>query len=93
MDRKDFYRKLSYVIMVACVLTTVACAPQKEEVTGTEVLETERLETEAKEEIESASGESVGEADGSCCNGIGNTGAGSADRGCQQRKFGRGKSI
>jgi len=62
MDRKDFYRKLSYVIMVACVLTTVACAPQKEEGTGTEVLETERLETEAKEEIESASGESVGEA-------------------------------
>lgn len=47
--------------MIGCILTAVACAPQKEDVAGTEVVEMERLETEATEEVESASGETVGE--------------------------------
>ena len=61
MNRKDFYRKLVCVAMVGCMLTAVACAPEKEEVTRTEVVETERLEAAATEKIESASGESLGE--------------------------------
>ena len=62
MNRKDFYRKISFVVMVGCVLAAVACAPQKEDVTGTEVLETERLETEVTEETEGVGGETAGEA-------------------------------
>jgi len=46
MNRKDFYRKLVCTLMVGCMLTAVACAPQNEDVAGTEVVETERLETE-----------------------------------------------
>ncbi len=56
MNRKDFYRKLVFAVAVGCMLAAVACAPEKEDVAGTEVLETERLETEILEETESAGG-------------------------------------
>ena len=61
MNRKDFYRKISFVVMVGCVFAVVACAPQREDVAGTEVVETQRLETEVTEETEGAGGETAGE--------------------------------
>ena len=60
MNRKDFYRKISCVVMVGCVFAVVACAPQKEDVAGTEVVETQRLETEVTEETEGVGGETEG---------------------------------
>lgn len=52
MNRKDFYRKLVFAMMVGCMLTVWACAPEKEDVVGNEVLETVRSETETSEETE-----------------------------------------
>lgn len=61
MNRKDFYRKLICALTVGCMLTAVACAPEKEDVAGTEVLEIEWLETEATEATEDAGGEGLTE--------------------------------
>lgn len=47
MNRKDFYRKLIFAAMVGCMLTAVACAPEKEAVVGTDVMEAERASEES----------------------------------------------
>lgn len=55
------HRKLACAVAVGCMLTAMACAPKKEDVAGTEVLETDWLETEVVEQAESTGGEGAGE--------------------------------
>lgn len=50
-------------MVICCVLAVVACAPQKDDVAGTEVVETESVVTELETQVQEMQTETVGEDD------------------------------